>query len=57
MENIKWSDKVTNEQVIERMPEKRAVLNKILHRKANSSGRILRRNCLLHEFYNIKINL
>ena len=36
MEKIKWSEKVTNEQVI-------------LLRKANWIGHILRRNCFLHD--------
>jgi hypothetical protein len=49
MENIKWSDKVTNEQVLERIGEKRTLLNNILRRKANWMGHILRRNCLLHD--------
>ena len=33
MERIKWSEKVTNEQVLERIGEKRTFLNNILHRK------------------------
>jgi hypothetical protein len=43
-ETIKWSDKVTNEQVLERVGEKCTFLNNILHRKANWVGQILRRN-------------
>ena len=37
MEKIKWSKKVTNEQVLESKGEKRTLLfvNKILPRKAN----------------------
>ena len=42
MEKIKWSEKITNEQVLE-------LLNNILRRKANWVGHILRRNCLLHD--------
>ena len=49
MEKIKWSEKVTNEQVIDRIGEKRTLLNNIPRRKANSIGHILRRNCLLHD--------
>ena len=50
MEKIKRSERVTNEQVLERIGEKRAFLNYILRRKANWIGRILRRkNCLLHD--------
>ena len=32
---VKWSEKVTNEQVLERIGEKRALLNNIVRRKAN----------------------
>jgi len=49
MEKIKWSEKVTNEQVLDRIGEKRTFLNNILRRKANWIGHILRRNCLLHD--------
>ena len=49
MEKIKWSEKVTNEQVLERIGEKRTLLNNILCRKANWIGHILRRNCLLRD--------
>ena len=47
MEKIKWSEKVTNEQVFQCIG-KQTLLNNILHRKANWIGHILRRNCLLH---------
>ena len=33
MEKIKWSEKVTNEHVLERIGKKRALLNIILRRK------------------------
>ena len=49
MEKIKWSEKVPNEQVLDRMGEKRTLINNILRRKANWIGDILRRNCLLHD--------
>ena len=49
MEKIKWSEKVTNEQVLERMREKRTILNNILRRKVNLISHILRRKCLLHD--------
>jgi hypothetical protein len=49
MEKIKCSEKVTNEQVLERIGEKRTLLNNILCRKAIWIGHILRRNCLLHD--------
>ena len=47
MKKIKWSEKVTNEQVLERIGEKGALLNNIVRRNANWIGHILRRNCLL----------
>ena len=45
----KWSKKLNNEQVLERIGEKRTLLNNILRRKAKSIGHILRRNYLLHD--------
>ena len=48
MEKIKWSDKVTNERVLECIGEKRTI-NNILCRKAEWIGHILRRNCLFHD--------
>ena len=47
MEKIKWSEKVTNEQVLDLLGEKRTLINNILRRKANWIGHILRKNCLL----------
>ena len=44
----KWPEKVTNEQVLGRIVEKRTLLNNILRTKANWIDHILRRNCLLH---------
>jgi hypothetical protein len=49
MENIKRSEKVTEEQVLDRIGEKRTLFNNILRRKANWIGHILRRNFLLHD--------
>jgi hypothetical protein len=49
MEKIKWPEKVTNEQALERIGEKRTLSNNILRRKAIWIGHILRRNCLLHD--------
>ena len=49
MEKIKWSEKVTNEQVIDRIGEKRTLLNNIARRKVNWIGHNLRRNCLLRD--------
>jgi hypothetical protein len=45
---MKWLEKVTN-KVLERIGEKRTLLNNTLRRKANWIGHILRRNCLLRD--------
>ena len=49
MERIKWSEKLTNEKVLERIGEKRTLINNNLCRKANLIDHILRRNCLLRD--------
>ena len=46
MEKIKWSEKVTNEQVLDPIGENRTLINNILRRKSNWIGYILRRNFL-----------
>ena len=46
---IKWSEKATNEQVFKRIGEKKTLLIKILSRKANWIGHILKINCLLQD--------
>ena len=42
MEKIKWSEKVTNEQVLEPIVEKRTLINNILRRKASWISHILK---------------
>ena len=50
MERIKWSEKkTTNKEVLGRIGTKMTLLNNVLHRKANWTARIPRRNCLLHD--------
>ena len=44
IEEMKWSEKITNEQILERKTEKRTFLNNILHRKHNWTDHIMRRN-------------
>ena len=39
---IKWSEKVTNVQVLERIAEEKTLLNNILRRKVNWVGHILK---------------
>ena len=49
MEKIKLPEKETNGQVLERLGEKRTLLNNIKRRKANWISHILRRKCLFHD--------
>ena len=49
MDKIKWSEKLTNEQILERIGENRTFLSNILRRKANWIGHILRRNYGFHD--------
>ena len=42
-------EKITNEQVLDRIGEKRTLLNNVLRREANWIGHILRRDCLLQD--------
>jgi hypothetical protein len=44
---ISWTSRVRNEEVIHRGKEDRNILHTIKRRKANWSGHILHRNCLL----------
>jgi hypothetical protein len=55
MEKISWTDHVKTEEVLLRVKEQRNVLHEISKRKANWSGHILRRNCLLQEVIEGKI--
>ena len=47
MERVKWTDKIKNEVVLERMGEGRIILELIKKRERNCLGHWLRRNCLL----------
>jgi hypothetical protein len=47
MEKISWTDRVRNEEVLNRVKEERNILHAIKRRKVNWIGHILRRNCLL----------
>ncbi|KAI5738445.1 hypothetical protein M8J77_007179 [Diaphorina citri] len=46
IENIKWSDKVRNEEVLRRVGEERTILRTIKKRKRSWLGHILRRDCI-----------
>ena len=55
MEKISWTDRVRNEDVLRRVSEQRNILHEIRKRKANWTGHILRRNCLLKQVIEGKI--
>jgi hypothetical protein len=55
MENISWTDRVNNEAVLHRVKEERNILHTVRRRKANCTGHILRRNCLLKHIIEGKI--
>jgi hypothetical protein len=56
MEEIIWTDHVTNEEVLLRVKKQRNILCEIRKRKANWIGYILRRNCLLQRGFLRKVN-
>ena len=47
MDRVKWTDKIKNAVVLERVGEGRIMLKLIRRRKRNWLGHWLRRNCLL----------
>ena len=51
MERISWTDKITNEEVLRRVGEKRTTLETIVRRKKNNYwiGHIMRRDGLMKE--------
>ena len=49
MEDVKRSDNVISEEILDYIGQKRALLNNILPIKSKYRGHILRRNCLLHD--------
>ena len=55
MEKISWSDHVRNEEVLLRIKEQSNILHEITKRKANWIGHILRRNSLLQQVIEGKI--
>ena len=55
MEKISWTDHVRNEDVLLRVKKQRNILHEIRKRKANWIGHILRRNCLLQQVTEEKI--
>ena len=55
MDKISWTDHVRNGDVLLRVKEQRNILHEISKRKANWIGLILRRNCLLQQVIEGKI--
>jgi hypothetical protein len=55
MEKISWTDHVRNEAVLLRIKEQRNILHEIHKRKVKWIGHILRRNCLLQQVIEGKI--
>jgi hypothetical protein len=55
MEKVSWTDHVRNEEVLLRVSEQTNNLHEIRKRKANWIGHILRRNCLLTQVIEGKI--
>jgi hypothetical protein len=56
MVKIRWTDHVRNEGVLLRVKEERNILHEIYKRRANWIGRILRRNIVLQQVIEGKIN-
>jgi hypothetical protein len=55
MEKIIWTDHVRNEEVLLRVKEQKNILHEISKRKANWTGHILLRKCLLQLVIEAKI--
>jgi hypothetical protein len=55
IEKIGWTDHVRNEEVLLRVKEHRNILYEMCKQKANWIGHILRRNCLLQQVIEGKI--
>ena len=49
MEQVKWEDRVRNEEVLRRVGEERNMLEVIRKRKRNWIGHCWRRDCILKE--------
>ncbi len=49
IEGIKWLDHITNEEVLNKVNEKRSLINTLTRRQKNWIGHVLRGNNLLKE--------
>jgi hypothetical protein len=56
LEKISWTGYVRNKEVLLGVSEQRNILHEIRKRKADWIGHILRRNCLLKQVIERKIN-
>ncbi|KAJ4441534.1 hypothetical protein ANN_11390 [Periplaneta americana] len=56
MERVKWTERITNEAVLERVGEERMMLKLIRKRKRIWLGHWLRRNCLLKNALEVMMN-
>jgi hypothetical protein len=56
MEKISWTDHVRNDEALLRVQEYKNILHEISKWKVNWIGHILRRNCLLQQVIEGKIN-
>ena len=55
MKRISWTDKITNEEVLRRVGEKRTIFETIVRRKKNWIGHIMRGDGLMKEVMEGKI--
>ena len=49
MDKISWTDRVRNEEVLQRVKWERNIVHTVNRRKGNWIGHVLCRNCLLKE--------
>jgi hypothetical protein len=55
LEEISWTERIRNEEVLLRVKEQRNILHEIRKRRTNWIGRLLRRNCLLQQVIEGKV--
>jgi hypothetical protein len=55
MEKMSWTDRVRNQEVLQRVKEERDILHTTKRRKANWIGHILHKNCFLKRVIEGKI--
>jgi hypothetical protein len=52
---ISWTDRIKNEEILQKSKEKGNIVHTIKGRNADWIGHILRRNCLLKHIFEVKI--